>query len=185
MQSSSVGDAEDFHCSYRLPVVFTMHFPQTPLILLSLIWSREWSFAVMMKIPLPFWIMIKTPPKFSIHIHPSQAGQLCAENVLALFVNETRKRQGKTGLNSIFSPYTAPPLQLSAVPEGERRTPLELPLHCRHVLPQGNHVPLSQGTLLFSAAFASWEPVCSLLCAPDHTSPPRCSASPSFCFTGL
>lgn len=112
--------------SYRLPVVFTMHFSQSPLILLSVICSRALGFAVLMKIPLPFGKMIKSPPKFSRHIHPSPVGQLCAENILVLVVNETRQRQGKMGQNPLLSSCTVPPLHCSAAPEADRRTALEL-----------------------------------------------------------
>lgn len=73
--------------SFGLAVVFTMHFLQSPLIFLSLTCSGELSFAAMMKIPLPFGIMIKTSPKFSRHTSPSPAGPaLCRKCSAVLYV---------------------------------------------------------------------------------------------------
>lgn len=172
--------------SYWLPVVFTTHFLPSPLILLSVICSRELSFAVTMKIPLPFGIMIKTLPKFSRHIHLSQASQLCAENMLALFVNETRQRQGKTGQthSSLLAQCLSSIALLSLKLTGEHHW--SSCSCCGNVLPQGHHFSLSQAPCsLVQPSLHGNQSVCSLLYACDHTFPPRYSALLSLCSTGL
>lgn len=69
--------------------MFTVHLAKgQPILPLPFI-SRELGFAVMIKIPLLSGIMKKTLPKFSIHTHPSQVGQLCRKVALAEWLSFT------------------------------------------------------------------------------------------------
>lgn len=135
------GFSPEIICQWCLPCTF-----RSLLILLSLICSRELSFAVMMKIPLPFGIMIKTLPKFTRHIHPSQADQLCAENTFALFVNETRQRQGRQDETHSSLLARCPPSIALLFLKLTGELHWSSCSYCGRILPQGNHFSLSQAS---------------------------------------